>query len=189
MKAGLYTREVRRYLENRTDEGRNRLLLVFIPFIDNIAESYISENKGIITDVEDFKQTLYVSTMEFIERYNYSVTNGVPTFRQRLEKHLNADINRYVKSLNRNLEVAVWFDTDTNDFDFIEAYEDEVAFKELVKALEYLTPREKQIIMWRYFDCFTLEKIANHYNISNARVKMIIDKAVFKLKKYTKVLV
>lgn len=189
MKAGLYTREVRKYLENRTDEGRNRLLLVFIPFIDNIAESYISENKGIITEVEDFKQTLYVSTMEFIERYNYSATNGVPTFRQRLEKYLNADINRYIKSLNRNLEVAVKFDTDTDDFDFIEAYEDEVAFKELVKALERLTPRERQIIMWRYFDCFTLEKIASHYNISNARVKMIIDKAVFKLKKYTKVLV
>lgn len=55
MKAGLYTSEVRRYLENRTDEGRNRLLLVFIPIIDNIAESYISDNKGIITDVEDFK--------------------------------------------------------------------------------------------------------------------------------------
>lgn len=189
MKAGLYTSEVRRYLENRTDEGRNRLLLVFIPIIDNIAESYISDNKGIITDVEDFKQTLYVCTMEFIEKYNFSVNNSVPMFKQRLEKHLNADINRYVKILNRNLEVAGWFNTDTNDFDLIEAYEDKVAFKELVKALEYLTPREKQIIIWRYFDCFTLEKIANYYNISNIRVKMIIDKAVAKLQKYTKVLV
>lgn len=188
MKAGLYTREIRKYLENRTDEGRNRLLLVFIPFVDNIAEFYISENKGIITEVEDFKQTLYVCTMEFIENYNYWATNSVSTFKQRLEKHLNADINRYVKSLNKNLEVAVWFDTDTNDFDFIEAYEDGVAFKELVKALEYLTPREKQIIMWGYFDCFTLDKIANYYNISRNRVKMIIDKAIFKLQKYTKVL-
>ena len=181
MKAGLYTNEVRKYLGNRTDEGRNRLLVVFFPFVDSIAMTYASENKGIITDVEDLNQTLYVCTMEFIEKYNYSTSNAVPMFKQRLEKHLNVNINRYVKSLNKGSEVSVWFDTDINDFDFIEAYEDEVAYGELRKALKYLTPREKQIIAWRYSDCFTIEKIASYYHISNTRVEKIINKAVRKL--------
>jgi RNA polymerase sigma factor (sigma-70 family) len=56
----------------------------------------------------------------------------------------------------------------------------------VLKVLNTLSPREAEIIRMRFGigldkDC-TLEEIANHFSISNERVRQIEEKALRKLK-------
>lgn len=67
-------------------------------------------------------------------------------------------------------------------------FEDEVVNKEtILKLMSCLSEKEKDIIMKRFFLKYTLEVIGKMYGVSRERIRQVVDKALFKMRNFSKI--
>lgn len=82
-------------------------------------------------------------------------------------------------------------DTETDKYNFIESrsssFEEDVINKEtILKLMSCLTEKEKDVIIKRYIQDYTLEAVGKMYGITKERVRQIENKALLKMRNYSK---
>ncbi len=82
-------------------------------------------------------------------------------------------------------------DTETDKYNFIESrsssFEEDVINKEtILKLMSCLTEKEKDVIIRRYIQDYTLEAVGKMYGITKERVRQIENKALLKMRNYSK---
>ena len=82
-------------------------------------------------------------------------------------------------------------DTETDKYNFIESrsssFEEDVINKEtILKLMSCLTEKEKDVIVKRYIQDYTLEAVGKMHGITKERVRQIENKALLKMRNYSK---
>ena len=82
-------------------------------------------------------------------------------------------------------------DTETDKYNFIESksssFEEDVINKETVlKLMSCLTEKQKDIIIKRYIQDYTLDAVGKMYGITRERVRQIENKSLLKMRNYSK---
>ena len=76
-----------------------------------------------------------------------------------------------------------WIETETTEERIIDMEVAEERQKFINKILSILTPRQKEIVYYRYFTGLTLEEISQQENMDYHSVANVIQRAIKKIKK------
>ncbi|MDY2734967.1 sigma-70 family RNA polymerase sigma factor [Intestinibacter sp.] len=164
---------VKNYQETKNEESFLLLLKKFNPLIKNLS------NKSIYPDMKNELTLFFTELVNKPYLLNLNSKND-----KCLSKYIGKSMHNYFQKINKHYEQIIKTEptefkdsiyTNTiNSFNTIE-------FKDF---LNYLSPKEKEIILYYFNDLYTCTEISKKYNVSRQYIHKILKRSLKKLKIY-----
>lgn len=165
--------------------------LIYLKVID-LVEAYQNHKKAVFTYIylcvnknrdiaEDILQDTFLKAFKYKDKYN-SQLSSEKTWILAIARNLVTD---YYKSKYKYKHEDLDKAEDLGHSEDINI-ENELVYKEILKALESLSDKDKELIILRYVNELEIKEIADILNIKYDNVKVSINRALNKLRELIK---
>lgn len=143
---------------------------------------HINKKIGLYHEAEDLAQEIMAACYRNFEKYN-SEKSSVGTW-------IYVIMNNRLKNYYRDKKVNVSLDDDESFLELAseEVLEEAVLLEEqkrlLMEAIENLSEREKEIVMYTYFQRKTSVEVAEKLHMTAGNVRVVLNRSLKKLREY-----
>lgn len=150
---------------------------IYIEYKDKVT-AYLSGKVGNITVAEELCSDVFVKVAAALDRFD-SQKASVSTWIYRIAHNTLCD---YYRTRHEHASLEDYFDVDDKVLEETVCRDD--SLDALADALEALPPRERELIVRRYYYGETLKMIAARFSVSYAYVRILHTNALKKMKKF-----
>lgn len=171
---------IKEYLENRSEQAAYNLVQKYRKFVYLIVLQKISNTD----EAKDITQDIFIKVLNILNKFDHRSSFKTWLYRIALNETFNVLRKKKVRqffSLSNN-------EDDENEKQYKdespnpeEKYEEAELHKQLMKALNKLPKKQKEVFMFRYFDQLTYEEISEITGVSIGALKANYFHAIKKL--------